>query len=297
MVDKPLVTIRIPAFNHEDFIEKAIMSAINQTYPNIEIIVIDDGSRDKTPEIAQRLADKYGFTFIRQENVGVSETMNRLFALSNGEYILGCASDDYLDEKAVEHAVEVALKRNADIVCGRVKIVNNVGEITGELNFKANNKITKDGILMKKILLPKQGFLYKKRLLQNIHPIPETIKVEDAYTFLKLPNTTKFACSRKVFKYYRSHGMNTISNKYKMYENKKELINNYTNKQTDKYYILNAKIGWFKDLALDYPKLSLKYLYASTYFLIISGFSFGLIKTYVSAILRLVKIDFSKFGN
>ena len=294
---KPLVTIRIPAYNHEQFIEQAIMSAVNQTYDNIELIVIDDGSKDRTPEIAQKLAEEFGFTFIRQENVGVSETMNRLFNISNGEYILGCASDDYLDEKAVENALRVALKTDADIVCGRVKIVNNDNEITGELNHTLSKSFNKTDLILTKSIVPKQGFFYKREILEQVYPIPSEVKLEDAYTFLKIPNDVKFVSINTIIKYYRYHGLNTISDPWYMYQRKKELILNYSLEDKDHFYVLNSEFNWFNDLSSKYKKESLKYYFSAVKFIFYSHFSRKALFKFIASHLRFFNIELNKFKN
>ena len=62
------VSVIVPCYNHELFIRECINSILNQNYPNIELIVIDDGSKDTCPKIIQELGEKHGFTFVLKEN-------------------------------------------------------------------------------------------------------------------------------------------------------------------------------------------------------------------------------------
>ena len=95
MFDKnPLVTIVIPSYNHADFIERAIESVFNQTYKNIEVILIDDGSTDSTKTRVEKLQKKFSFQAIFQENIGLSATLNKLIDMASGEYISVCSSDE-----------------------------------------------------------------------------------------------------------------------------------------------------------------------------------------------------------
>jgi alpha-1,3-rhamnosyltransferase len=90
MKNNPLVSVIIPAYNHEMYIEEALQSVINQTYKNIQFIVIDDGSTDRTAEIIEKFIknnpDK-NIQFIRKQNEGVCKTLNRGLALATGDYI------------------------------------------------------------------------------------------------------------------------------------------------------------------------------------------------------------------
>ena len=82
----PLVSVVVPCYNHEKYVKETIESIVNQTYKNIELIVIDDGSKDNSVKVIQELADKYGFTFIHRPNKGLSATLNEGIRLSKGKY-------------------------------------------------------------------------------------------------------------------------------------------------------------------------------------------------------------------
>ena len=101
---KPLVSILIPAYNAEKFIADAIRSAIGQTWQRKEIIVVDDGSRDRTAEMARRFASKE-VLFISKENQGAAATRNHAFQLSQGEYIQWLDADDLLAPDKIERQV------------------------------------------------------------------------------------------------------------------------------------------------------------------------------------------------
>ncbi|MBF0318705.1 MAG: glycosyltransferase [Nitrospirae bacterium] len=97
MGEFPLISVIIPAYNHEKYVEETIRSIWGQDYPNIEIIVVDDASTDKTPEILARLSDispipmKVSFN---EKNLGVSKTVNKAFRLSTGALIAPFSSDN-----------------------------------------------------------------------------------------------------------------------------------------------------------------------------------------------------------
>lgn len=122
----PKVTVRMSAYNHEAFVEEAILSILNQTYQDFELIVIDDGSTDRTPDLIGRLSREYGFQFKRQENQGIAKAYNQLVRSSRGTYITGCASDDYWPPTRLEQQVAL-LDSNpgVDLVHGRAVILEN----------------------------------------------------------------------------------------------------------------------------------------------------------------------------
>ncbi len=110
-VMKPLVSILIPAYNAEEFVGDAIRSAIAQTWQRKEIIVVDDGSSDRTAEVARRFASKE-VIFVSKENEGAAATRNHAFQLSQGEYIQWLDADDLLAPDKIER--QLAALREGD---------------------------------------------------------------------------------------------------------------------------------------------------------------------------------------
>lgn len=118
---EPLVSVLIPAYNHENFIQETIFSVIEQTYKNIELIVIDDGSSDSTWNKIQEVKKQCDQRFIRtvlqtQKNVGTAITNRKLQEIAEGTYFYNLASDDVLERDAVEVQMEF-LKKNPDYIC------------------------------------------------------------------------------------------------------------------------------------------------------------------------------------
>lgn len=114
------VSILIPVYNVEKYLSKCLESILLQTYKNIEIIIINDGTTDSSLDIANLYASKYDFIHVYSyENAGISTTRNRALEKATGDYYLFVDSDDYLDPKMVEKMVDRAIQTNSDIVtCG-----------------------------------------------------------------------------------------------------------------------------------------------------------------------------------
>lgn len=183
---QPLISVIIPVYGVEKYISQCLESVINQTYNNLEIIVINDGTKDRSAEIAKEYAAKdsrikvYDF-----KNGGLSVARNRGLEIATGEYISYLDSDDWLDTKIYETLLETAMKNEADMVkCGiietngaseekitfsDVKIINNEQHKAFENYFK--------GILW---TLAWNG-LYKKELAKKVK-FPDNVVHEDNYS-------------------------------------------------------------------------------------------------------------------
>ena len=107
---KDLVSVIIPAYNHEKYIKECIESVLNQTYENIEVLVEDDCSTDKTKEIIKSIEDKRLKKFYAKKNKGVVQTINELTKKCNGKYIAVLGSDDVWYPTKIEEQVKVFKK-------------------------------------------------------------------------------------------------------------------------------------------------------------------------------------------
>lgn len=137
-----LVSIIIPTYNNANTICRSIDSCINQTYKNIEIIIIDDGSTDNTKEVLSRYNSDERFKYIYQENQERSAARNHGLDLAKGEYIQFLDSDDTLYPEKLEKQVNF-LDENQDyflVYCG-VEYKNELGQITHTLEPNINGNI------------------------------------------------------------------------------------------------------------------------------------------------------------
>ena len=112
----PLVSAIVPAYNAEAFIERTLKSVLCQTYKNLEVLVVDDGSTDKTFEIVQSIAQKDSrVTLIRQKNAGVAAARNLAIEKSTGEYIAPVDADDIWYPEKIEKQVNCILKAGESV--------------------------------------------------------------------------------------------------------------------------------------------------------------------------------------
>lgn len=196
----PLVSVLMPAYNHARFVEQAVMSVWQQSYKNLELIVIDDGSSDDTYSILQSLKERSPLPFHleKQKNQGVCKTLNKCLTLSNGEWISTLASDDMYRpdfiSKMMSNAVrfdlsELVLHSDAykidefGHVGERLSRIRKIPPLSGESFY--------DVAFTRKFIISSTIFL-KKSLLLKVGAFDETLRVEDFDLHLRLARVSKF---------------------------------------------------------------------------------------------------------
>ena len=127
---KPKVSIVVPIYNVEQFLDRTMHSLLAQTLKNIEIIMVDDESPDNCPAICDRYAEQYpNVKVVHKKNAGLGMACNSGIEVASGEYIAFCDSDDYVDNNMYETMYNAALKYDADAVYTGIKTVNEREEV------------------------------------------------------------------------------------------------------------------------------------------------------------------------
>ncbi|MDO4424139.1 MAG: glycosyltransferase family 2 protein, partial [Pseudomonadota bacterium] len=115
------ISVIIPVYNTENFLEQCLGSVVNQTYKNLEILIVDDGSPDKSDAVYKRFAlEDNRIKIIKQKNSGLSVARNTGLKFATGQWIHFIDSDDYLDLDYYEKMVNAARDINPDIIAGGV---------------------------------------------------------------------------------------------------------------------------------------------------------------------------------
>lgn len=124
---RPLVSIVVPVFNAEKYLDECISSIVRQSYDNIEVILIDDGSSDNSPIICDTWKKKdKRIVVIHRKNSGVSATRNLGLSISNGDYIAFIDADDWVDKNYIETLVNNIEENKSDIcICGINRVAAN----------------------------------------------------------------------------------------------------------------------------------------------------------------------------
>ena len=202
-----LISVIIPVYNVELYLERCIDSVINQTYKDLEIILVDDGSTEKSSEICDQYKTKdRRIKVIHKENGGLSDARNHGFQVAVGEYVFFLDSDDWLHLDAIQVLHNLMIKHNAQIsianFCYQYDSRQIIAqEITDDIILNRNQAME---LLLenKKIKNFAWGKLYKRELLIN-HPFPKGKLFEDIYwTHLIFDQAKKVVISSQVLVYY-----------------------------------------------------------------------------------------------
>ena len=130
---QPLVTVIIASYNHAPYIEQSIQSVLDQTYPNIELLVVDDGSTDDSVARIQRLQAAHGFDFRVQQNQGLTNTLNGAIARAKGSLIVPFGSDDIMKPDRIAVQVEyMDGKPEVGICAGNIELIDAQGNLYPE---------------------------------------------------------------------------------------------------------------------------------------------------------------------
>lgn len=253
-----LVSIIVPVYNVERFLEKCIKSIIQQKYRNLEILLIDDGSTDFSSHICDKYAniDKR-IRVIHKSNGGLSDARNLGIEMHKGEYIIFVDSDDFIHENMIGDMLKLALNYSADIVeCGILYVDSGFDFQSKHVEFKNKIEIADHDIAVRKILdydykIMVWNKLFKSELFNSIR-FPVGKIHEDEYTTPYLVDL----CSQYV----------KISNQYYAYVQRKDSIMNvkFEKRRLDIIGAQESRIKYFSDKYKGSYDMLMKYHYFVT---------------------------------
>lgn len=235
MADKTsLVTVIISSYNHAPYIEQSILSVVGQTYPHVELLVIDDGSTDDSVRRIEALQRTYGFDFRVQKNKGLTRTLNEAIERARGEFIAPFGSDDIMVENRLLLQMSyIADKPEVGICAGDIDLVNADGTPFVEKRSKPPAPFRRlnfeDVFLERKPYVPAPTMLIRKEALLKVGGFDPTIRVEDLYIQLKITRAGYYIDALDVvLAHYRKHPANTSKNLRFMTENILCIYQDYT---------------------------------------------------------------------
>lgn len=219
----PLVTAVIPTYNYARFVARAVESVLGQTYPAIECVVVDDGSRDETPQVLEQFGSR--IRVIRQPNRGLSAARNTGIAAASGPYVAFLDSDDCWYPEKIER--QMALIRSAAelgcVGCGfaHVSPDGSVEEFPGRRNNRSQPE-TLRLIALRKFWVggSGSGALVRREVLQRVGPFDERLSAaEDWDMWMRLSVTTRIDNVEAVSVAINKHGTGVFRNVRRMEDN------------------------------------------------------------------------------
>ena len=263
----PLVSILVPVYNVEKYIGKCLDSLLNQTYTNIEIILINDGATDSSLDICQQYAQKHENIYIYSYlNKGISTTRNRALDQMHGDYLMFVDSDDFIGKRMVEKMMERMQETQADIVmCGFVmdyyKIIPLFRPVAKKNVFNTIETLQRM-VLNKGINNYPWGKLYKKSTFENVRFPENTYGFEDTRTIFKaIMQAEKIATMpNRYYHYVQRRGsitnrmsLETVLDMKKAYQEQQKDLNE---KYPDEYF----------DYTMNYYNLDMVIIYTLLFF-------------------------------
>lgn len=215
----PLVSIIVPVYNTQVYLERCIKSLLNQEYPNIEIILIDDGSSDNSLFICEKYQTDDRVVIIHQENSGVSMARNNGLDRARGDYISFVDSDDFVSPYFISHAVGEIEKHDADIVLFDFYQIKSGKSVLPVPDFhkKYKNELRKGNINIKKLLIadfvPNYMWnkLFKRSLWETVR-FPVQYKYEDLFILIHvLDRANVIVYLPERLYYYNRDNVNSIT--------------------------------------------------------------------------------------
>ena len=150
---KGLVSIIIPCYNSSKYLDDCLSALINQSYKNLEVIIVNDGSTDNSKRIIESYFDKFNnnriiLKLINQNNQGVASAVNNGLKYATGEYLMWQDSDDWYEYDAVESLVNYLNEKNLNVARGEVAVRNN--ETIQKIEYIGRSNSPKDCNIFKK---------------------------------------------------------------------------------------------------------------------------------------------------
>lgn len=191
------ISVIVPVYNVQKYLRKCLNSLVKQTFKDIEIIAVNDGSTDDSEEILKEYAEKYDkFSYYNKENGGLSDARNFGLKHANGRYVAFVDSDDYVDRTMYEKMYNKALENNYDYVeCDFYWVYQNKNRLDRGIRYKNKNEMLLYGRVVA------WNKLIKKDVITEL--FPKGLYFEDIEFFYKLiPNINDFAFVDEPLVYY-----------------------------------------------------------------------------------------------
>lgn len=215
-MNDPLVSILIPIYNHEKYLLECLNNLLKIDYQNIEIILCNDGSTDRSYDFAKEWCKeqtKYHAVLLSQLNQGICKTLNRLIKNASGEYLVFCASDDYLTIDSIKQRVTfLEAHKDKEACIGDAYLIDQNSRVVSKsamkhlynANYNAlENKIVSELVLRWSVVGP--SLLIRKSAYEKYGYYDENLIIEDRDFYLRILAENKLCFMPKVVAAYRVH--------------------------------------------------------------------------------------------
>lgn len=185
----PLVSVLVPCFNHELYIDECLLSILQQDYDNFELIVVNDGSTDSSAEKIEALRQVYGFQFYQQENKGVSAALNHALSHARGEFIITHDSDDVMLAGRIQRQVSYMLDHpEVGLLGAKVIYIDSKGKPLKH-KIPSDKRVQRwsfDELLADAYAVGAPVAMYRRAAIDKVGGYDPSIKVQDFQMTLRI---------------------------------------------------------------------------------------------------------------
>ena len=237
---KPKVSVCIPAYNSAAYIKDTVMSILNQTYQNIEVIIVDDQSKDNTFEIASSIQDPRIKVYKNEQNLGMVGNWNHCLELATGSFIKLICSDDMLDQNAIEKEANALIENpSANLVESDTRLVDINGKKTGVYKRYPKSGLVDGKVVAKKALVLKNYFGAPVNNMMRREAFIKSGGFDEKFTFiLDFDLWLNIACQGDIFiihELLNSFRIRNDSNTGDLVNNKQDVFVNEHKALVEKY--------------------------------------------------------------
>lgn len=245
------VTIGIPFYNNEATLKYAIQSVINQTYKDWRLYLINDGSTDRSLEIARQFVSPKIILINDGENKGLINRLNQLIDLSDSEYFVRMDADDIMVPERVERQISLLKRRSEiDLVGSSAYIINDNNQVTGIRMAsirKEVDDVLKNGLFIHPTVTGRTRWFKKNKYMDGYN------RAEDLELWCRTIETSTFAIIKDPLLFYRDSSVMNLEKYRASSKTVKKIINLYANSSKQKIMLLlkeNAKVNIYSILDL-----------------------------------------------
>ncbi len=236
MKNKPLISVIVALYNSDKYLEECLNSLINQTYPKIQIIIVNDASSDNSLQIANKYAEQYNNIKVisLQQNVGYLSATNIGFENSNGEYITFLDSDDISDIYRIEKQLNYLVTNRIDLVGTNCTIIDEKSNIIRKISYPSYKNEKK----LSSVNCCGSSVFFKKEILSSIgifNPLFSRIGSEDFEWLLRCSKKYKFENMKDYLYFYRKSSNSITMDLNSIYSLERAISHNLAEMLVKKY--------------------------------------------------------------
>ncbi|WP_101689598.1 glycosyltransferase family 2 protein [Dysgonomonas massiliensis] len=220
----PKVSILMPVYNAEKYLIEAVDSILNQTFRDWELIIINDGSTDRSRELLSQIADNRVIIVDNEKNLGLIDTLNKGINLSKGEYIARMDADDISTSERIEKQVQFMDSHPHHIMCGtNALVIDNSGKVTGKIRNLTDNQFLQINLLFSNPFIHPSMMIRRDILRSNLYD-KQYKHIEDYELWCRIALLGEVANLQDDLLLYRWHNSNiSVINAETQIRSKKEI--------------------------------------------------------------------------